>query len=123
MPGQTDDLRANPPLTEATFCILLSLAAEPKHGYAIMKDVQALSDGRVVLSTGTLYGALKRQLEQGWIKRLNEAGQSAAEPAKPGRRRKSYTLTRLGWRVLDAEVSRLQRLVSIAGPRTARGRA
>ena len=123
MPGETDDLQANPPLTEATFCILLSLAAEPKHGYAIMKDVQALSDGRVVLSTGTLYGALKRQLEQGWIRRLNGTGQSAAGSGKPGRQRKSYALTRLGWRVLDAEVSRLQRLVSIAGLRTAGGRA
>ena len=123
MPGQTDDLQANPPLTEATFCILLSLADEPKHGYAIMKDVQALSDGRVVLSTGTLYGALKRQLEQGWIRRLNGTGQPAVEPDKPGRQRKSYALTRLGWRVLDAEVSRLQRLVSVADLRTAGGRA
>ena len=123
MPGQTNDLQANAPLTEATFCILLSLAAEPKHGYAIMKDVEALSDGRVVLSTGTLYGALKRQLEQGWIRRLNGTGESAEGPAKPGRQRKSYALTRLGWRVLDAEVSRLQRLVSIAGLRTAGGRA
>jgi len=48
------DVQASLPLTEATYFILLGLASEPKHGYAIMKDVTALSDNRVVLSTGTL---------------------------------------------------------------------
>ena len=60
------------PLTESTYFILLSLSPEPKHGYAIMKEVQELSEGRVVLSTGTLYGALKRLLDEGWIIRLEE---------------------------------------------------
>ena len=52
------------PLSEAVFLILLSLAEGPKHGYAIMKDVHELSAQRVSLSTGTLYGALKRLLKQ-----------------------------------------------------------
>jgi DNA-binding PadR family transcriptional regulator len=60
----------NAPLTEATFFILLSLSPAPKHGYAIMKEVKALSNGRIVFSTGTLYGALRRLLEQGWIRRV-----------------------------------------------------
>jgi DNA-binding PadR family transcriptional regulator len=53
------------PLTESTYFILLSLSSKPKHGYAIMKDVWILSNDRIILSTGTLYGALKRLLEQG----------------------------------------------------------
>lgn len=102
------------PLTEATFYILLSLASERKHGYAIMKEVRILSDNRVVLSTGTLYGALKRLLELGWIKRVNDS-----ENGK--RARQAYALTDAGRRVLDAEVTRLKTLVSTAQQRTVRG--
>jgi len=117
------NIQENLPLTEATLFIMLSLAPEPRHGYAIMKDVQAFSEGRVVLSTGTLYGALKRLLEQGWIERVDEAEQGSAESNETGRPRKAYTLTHLGKRVLDAEVARLQTLVSVARLRTARGQA
>ena len=107
------DLPSNLPLTEATFFILLSLSPGPKHGYAIMKDVQALSDSRVVLSTGTLYGALKRLLEQGWVKRVNDP-----ESNGTARERKAYTLTDRGQRVLKSEIARLEKLVSIAQLRT-----
>jgi len=62
-----DDLHDILPLTEATFFILLSLAPGAKHGYAILKEVPLLSQQRVTLSTGTLYGALKRLLTAGWI--------------------------------------------------------
>jgi DNA-binding PadR family transcriptional regulator len=112
MTTQTDIL-ADLPLTEATLLILLSLAPEPKHGYAIMKDVEALSEGRVLLSTGTLYGALKRLLEQGWIIRVDEV-----ESDESSRPRKAYVLTRLGRRVLEAEVARLESLVTVAQLRT-----
>ena len=61
------------PLTETTYFILLSLASKPRHGYAIMQDVQELSEGRAILSTGTLYGALKRLLELDWIVRLDNS--------------------------------------------------
>lgn len=64
------EVQDNLPLREATFFILLSLATAPRHGYAIMKDAARLSDGRVTLSTGTLDGAIKRLLEAGWIKRV-----------------------------------------------------
>ncbi|MDX1613076.1 MAG: helix-turn-helix transcriptional regulator [Candidatus Promineifilaceae bacterium] len=97
------------PLTESTFFILLSLAPEPKHGYAILKDVEALSDGRLILSTGTLYGALKRMLDGVWIERVPDP-----EPDESNRERKAYRLTKLGRRILEAETARLRRLVGLA---------
>jgi len=96
------------PLTEATFFILLSLAQEAKHGYAIMKDVESLSAGRVQFSTGTLYGALKRLLEQGWITR--KADDSPANQ----RDQKTYELTDIGRRILSAEMQRLQSVLNAA---------
>ncbi len=107
------NIQANLPLTEATYFILLSLAPEPKHGYAIMKDVMALSDNRVVLSTSTLYSALKRLLEQGWIERVEDP-----DTNETGRPRKVYRLTDLGRRILNAEVVRLRALVTAAQLRT-----
>ena len=107
------DVSSSLPLTEATFFILLSLTPGPKHGYAIMKDVEALSESRVVLSTGTLYGALKRMLDQKWIARVHD------DTRTTGRVRKAYVLTNLGQHVLDAELARLQALVSVARLRTA----
>ena len=107
------------PLTESTYLILLSLAQGPKHGYAIMKDVAALSGGRVQIGTGTLYGALKRMLTRSWIQ------PAEAEPSAPGpgRPRRAYELTDLGRWVLDAEVRRLQGLVAAAGLRVAEARS
>ncbi len=103
------DFNPQLPLTEATYYILLSLAQGARHGYAIMKDVRALSRERVVLSTGTLYGALKRLLEMEWILRVDEP-----EADGNGRERKLYNLTRLGRRVLEAEVARLDALLESA---------
>ena len=100
------------PMTETTFFILLSLAPGPSHGYAIMKDVQQLSRTRVILSTGTLYGALKRLLEVGWIERTDDPASG-----ENGRERKSYQLTHLGRVVLDGEIERLNGLLSAAGQR------
>jgi DNA-binding PadR family transcriptional regulator len=103
------------PLTEATLLILLSLAPQPQHGYAIMKDVAALSDGRVKLSTGTLYGALNRLLEQGWIERVEDGDEIG------GRQRKAYQLTGAGRAVLNTEVARLKKLVAMAQTRRVEG--
>jgi DNA-binding PadR family transcriptional regulator len=79
-----------------------------------MKEVEALSDGRIRLSTGTLYGALGRLLDQGWIERLDNA-----EPT--GRPRKDYALTNTGRRILTAETARLEALVAAAHRRLAKG--
>jgi DNA-binding PadR family transcriptional regulator len=59
-------------LTEPVLLVLLSLAEQPRHGYSILKDVERMSSGRVMLSTGTLYGASRRLLDQGWIERFEE---------------------------------------------------
>lgn len=107
------------PLTEVAFFILLSLAPKPKHGYAIMKEVEQLSDGRVTLSTGTLYGAIKRLLEQEWIEPIDEAELAGNNPDTPKRGRKAYTLTDWGRRILQAETARLQSLVVAAQLRLA----
>ena len=110
------DYQDNLPLSEAVFFILLSLSPGPKHGYAIMKDVQALSDSRVSLSTGTLYGALKRLLEGGWVRRIDEI-----EGGENGRQRKAYVLTQLGKDILDAETVRMENLVVTAQKRSTVG--
>lgn len=109
-----NDIQAHLPLTESTFFILLSLLPAQRHGYAIMKEVETLSAGRVELSTGTLYGALKRLWEQEWLERVDDGEQDEG-----GRPRKAYRLTNLGRRVLEAEIGRLEALVSAARLRTA----
>ncbi len=102
------------PLSEVSFYILLSLAGEPRHGYAIMKDVAVLSSGRVDLSAGTLYGALKRMLEAGWIERRELPG----DLDETGRPRKVYRLAAFGQQVLSAETGRLRALVAAAARRS-----
>lgn len=109
-----DDILSNLPLREPTFLILLSLAPGPKHGYAILKEVEALSDGRVKLSTGTLYGAIERLLDQDWIRRADDP-----IPNDTNRKRKAYELTETGRKALNAEIARLRKLVNIAVTQTA----
>ena len=115
------------PLRQPTFFILLSLVPGKKHGYAILKDIEEVSRGKVRLSTGTLYEALARLLEQGLIERIDETASNGEEPDAsqnhPGRPRKSYRLTRLGRRVLEAETKRLQTLIVAAQRRLGEERA
>ncbi|MGO8795775.1 MAG: PadR family transcriptional regulator [Candidatus Sulfotelmatobacter sp.] len=99
------------PLSEAVLLILLSLSEHPRHGYSILKDVEEVSAGRVVLSTGTLYGALRRLLDDGWIERFEED--------ETPRGRQAYRLSALGRRTLQAEVSRMRRLTRMASLRAA----
>jgi DNA-binding PadR family transcriptional regulator len=114
------DLNDVLPLTETTFLILLSLSTEARHGYAIMKDVENLSGGRVQFSTGTLYGAIRRLLQDRWIERVDE-DQDASLSRE--RNKKYYSLTQTGKQVLDAELYRLRDLVSVASLRTSETRA
>ncbi len=100
------------PLTEPVFLILLSLAGQPRHGYSILKDVDDMSQGRVKLSTGTLYGALRRLLAGRWIERFKEDDRP--------RGRQAYRLTALGRRNMQLEVSRLKHLALVANLRAAR---
>jgi len=107
----------NQPLTEATFFILLALAEGPRHGYAILKEVEELSDGRVALSTGTLYGAIKRLLDAGSIRRASE------DKSETTRDRQAYNLTAHGRSILGAEVRRLESLVRLSRTRVAKKEA
>lgn len=92
----------NPALTEAVYYILLSLT-KPLHGYGIMQNVESLSQGRVKLAAGTLYGAINTLLEKGWIRALPEITDS---------RKKEYEITNLGKDALINELSRLKELIA-----------
>jgi DNA-binding PadR family transcriptional regulator len=111
------------PLREPTFFILLALApglnnrSAGKHGYAILQEVESLSGGKVRLSTGTLYEALARLLEQGLVERLEDSSSNSGERSHPGKPRKVYRLSRSGWRVLEAETQRMEALVTAANLR------
>ena len=88
-------------LTEAVYYILLSLAT-PRHGYGIMQEAERMSNGRVKLAAGTLYGAINGLLDRGWIK---------AVPGAEDSRRKEYALTESGRKALILELDRLKELV------------
>jgi DNA-binding PadR family transcriptional regulator len=89
-------------LTEAVFYILLSLYS-PMHGYGIMQNVRELSDDRVNLGAGTLYGAINTLLEKNWIKSIEGEKDS---------RKKEYKITDLGKSVIRGEMVRLEELIS-----------
>ena len=88
-------------LIEAVYYILLSLYS-PLHGYGIMQNVEKISGGRVVLAPGTLYGALSKLQERGWIEAL---------PEVDGDRKKEYMITAAGKVILSQELARLEELV------------
>jgi len=98
------------PLTPAAFHILLALADSEKHGYAIMQEVTARTEGKLRLGPGTLYGSIKRMLEDRWIE---ESG-DRPDPALDDERRRYYRLTSLGRRAASAEAGRLAQLVRVA---------
>ena len=106
---ETRDPSASLPLTPAVFQLPLSLADGEKHGYAIIKAVEADTGGDVRLSTGTLYGIVKRLLQEGWI---------CESVAGSTDRRRAYRLTPFGRRVALAEAERLRRLVRSANSKS-----
>ncbi len=92
----------NGALTEAVYYILLSLL-EPRHGYGIMQNADILSNGRVKLAAGTLYGAINTMLDKGWICGIND---------ETSGRKKEYVITSNGRKILEQEIFRLEELVS-----------
>jgi DNA-binding PadR family transcriptional regulator len=98
------------PLRPVEFHILLALAGEERHGYAILQEVAALTDGAIELEPGTLYRALHRILRDGWVV------ESARRPAADvdDERRRYYRIAPAGRRVASAEAERLLRLVTVA---------
>ena len=98
------------PLPAAVFHILIALADRDRHGYSIMQDVAARTEGKVQLSAGTLYSSIRRMLERALIEELAES----PDPSSTDERRRYYRLTRFGKRVAAAEVERLNDLVQQA---------
>jgi DNA-binding PadR family transcriptional regulator len=117
--ASTPDPRSLLPLTTPVFHMLLALADGERHGYAIMREVQERSGGAVRLGPGTLYGAIKRMLEQGVVAETSER----PDPTEDDERRRYYRLTPLGHRVLSAEADRLEELVRAARSKRLRARA
>ena len=108
--GPATDPAALLPLPPATFHILLAVADEDRHGYAIIQEVAVRTDGEVRLSAGTLYRSIQRMVEQDLIE------ETAARPAPEldDERRRYYRITEYGREVALAETERLQGMVRIA---------
>lgn len=100
------------PLTTAVVHVLLSLSGGERHGYAILKDVQHHSGGRVRLGPGTIYGTLQRLMECGWVEETDGPARVVDE------RRRHYRLTRSGREALEAEIDRLDAIVRAARSQT-----
>lgn len=98
------------PMTPAVFNILLSLADGEKHGYAIMLEVEANTQGSVKMGPGTLYGSIKRMLAAGLIEESDER----PDPNMDDERRRYYRLTGVGQKSLRLEAERLERQVNVA---------
>ena len=107
------DVESFLPLPASVMHIVVALADGEKHGYAIMRDVAELSGGAVKMGSGTLYGSIKRMLDQGLIEETDER----PDPGLDDQRRRYYRLTALGHRVGAAEQQRLVALVGAARSR------
>ena len=101
------------PLPVAQLHIMLALADGDKHGYAIMSEVEVVTEGSVTMGPGTLYGTAKRMLKA----RLIEETDERPDPDLDDQRRRYYRLTALGARVLEAEVARMEHLARAARTR------
>ncbi len=104
------DIDSYLPLPASAMHIIVALAAGEKHGYAIMRDIDDLSGGSVSMGPGTLYGSIKRMIDQGLVQETDERPDSTLDDE----RRRYYRLTALGQRVGAAEQARLTALLSAA---------
>jgi len=110
MPARRPDPADFLPLTPAIAHILLALADQDRHGYAIMQEVERITGGAAKMGPGTLYGTVKRMLKSGFIEEADER----PDPALDDERRRYYRATPLGRDVLAAETARMTALVSAA---------
>jgi DNA-binding PadR family transcriptional regulator len=101
------------PLTPAVFHILLALSSGERHGYGIMKQVEADSQGKVTMGPGTLYGSLKRMLDAGLVRESDKR----VDPEMDDERRIYYQITGRGAEALAAELERYKHIVSVAQER------
>ena len=101
------------PLPPATFHILVALAGDDRHGYAVIQDIAARTGGALTLSAGTLYRSIQRMLEQGLIVETHER----PAPELDDERRRYYRITSFGTAVAKAEAKRLSQLLKMARAR------
>ena len=113
MPSDRADVDALLPLPPATFHILVALADQERHGYAIIQDVEARTEGALRLSAGTLYRSIARMVEQGLIREIAKR----PRPVFDDERRRYYRITPFGTDVARAEIRRLTELVRLARAR------
>ena len=102
-----------PPLTPAVFHILLALSSGERHGYGVMKQVEADSQGKVSMGPGTLYGSLKRMLDAGLVQESDKR----VDPEMDDERRIYYQITGVGVKALEAELERYKYIVTVAQQR------
>ncbi len=107
--GYSSDM-ARKPLTPAVFHILLALSRDELHGYAIMKQVEGDSQGRVPMGAGTLYGSLRRMLDAGLIRESDKR----VDPAIDDERRIYYAISTEGTEALATELARYEHVVDLA---------
>jgi DNA-binding PadR family transcriptional regulator len=100
----------NAPLTPAVLHILLALSTQERHGYGIMKQVEADSQGKVKMGPGTLYGSIGRMIESGFISESDKK----IDPKLDDERRVYYKITGLGKKALTAELERYRGVVAVA---------
>lgn len=98
------------PLTPAVLHIMLALLDGERHGYGIMQEIAQRTGGKMRMGPGTLYGSLKRMIEDGLIEESGER----PDPALDDERRRYYRLTALGQRVIHAEIRRLEQIIQFA---------
>src|ERR1041385_6911768 len=110
MPKTKTDPEEFLPLTPAVFHILLALADDERHGYAIMQEVADHTDGRIKMGPGTLYGTIKRLIEAHWIEESDERPDAESDDE----RRRYSRLTGVGQRVVKAEAQRYAEMVAVA---------
>ena len=111
MPHDRDPAAASlAPLSAPVFQILLALVDDDLHGYAIIQDIAARTGGEVRLTASTLYAAVKRLLDAGWIEELTERPRTERDDP----RRRYYRITRLGRDAARAEARRVERLAAMA---------
>ena len=113
MPRDRTDIEALLPLPPATFHILVALADQDRHGYAIIQDVEERTGGDLRLSAGTLYRSIARMVEQGLIREVSARPRVVFDDA----RRRYYRVTPFGLDVARAEMRRLTELVRLARER------
>ena len=109
-PSKLDELL---PLTPTAFHVLVALANGPRHGYGVAREVEELTEGRIVMGPGTLYGTLRRMLGSGLIDEAENPGEEGLH----AERRRYYEMTPLGGAALHSESTRLLRAAVVAQER------